>query len=563
VSDKVEFLRNLNIFRELDDEALEALAYITDEYEFGRGAVIAYQRDVADKLYIVRSGRLISEVYEGKILRDSPYTRHYHPKDFFQDVWLFSPRTHPATIRGGDDGRLLIIEQSSFLEYLAEFADIIPLLKLSDEAREEADKIQVAHPDDRRIRTLKLLPEEIIEFNERRSVLYLGFQIFWPLLLLVLAMLALWALTRFASSGANIAAAVLLVAGGLYVAFKVLDWLNDYFVITNKHLVHREFHLRRLSSHVVKVPLDQVQSVEVLKPNLLANLLNVGAARVTTASVTGVILFDYIDDPKEVEAILDRLRGRVLAMDYGRTQATMRATVEDHFQAKTPLVKVVDPEEEDDYEEEQDRPSLLQRLYRATQYRVEEGPVITYRKHFFTLVGHTWWVALLSLGFSLGGLFLISRNILSGLLILGWLLLLAVLGFWLIWRFEDWRNDIFQVTDRYVLDIDRMPFGFGESRKQAELANVQNITANRPGLLATIFNFGEVFIETAGASADITFERVADPYQIQSDLFKRREAVRSRQLFQEGEQRRKEYSVLLDVYQQAQEQGRLPRRTPP
>ncbi len=143
-------------------------------------------------------------------------------------------------------------------------------------------------------------------------------------------------------------------------------------------------------------------------------------------------------------------------------------------------------------------------------------------------------------------------------LVLGFINLLVF-----IWRFEDWRNDTFQVTDRYVVDIDRAPFGFGESRKQAELGNVQNVNADRPGFFQTILNFGNVHIETAGASADITFEQVANPSRVQSDIFARREQYAQNQRIREGQQRRKEYAVFIDAFQQAVEQDRLPRRTPP
>jgi uncharacterized membrane protein YdbT with pleckstrin-like domain len=114
-----------------------------------------------------------------------------------------------------------------------------------------------------------------------------------------------------------------------------------------------------------------------------------------------------------------------------------------------------------------------------------------------------------------------------------------------------------------VIDIDRQPFGFGESRKQAELGNVQNVNADRPGFLNTIFNYGNVHIETAGASADITFEQVVNPSRVQSDVFQRREAFSQNQRIRDGQQRRKEYAVFIDAYQQATEQNRLPdRRTP-
>ena len=154
-----------------------------------------------------------------------------------------------------------------------------------------------------------------------------------------------------------------------------------------------------------------------------------------------------------------------------------------------------------------------------------------------------------------------SQFTLQNLLVIDVIVLLGLLA-WLTWQVEDWRNDTFQVNDRYVIDIDRKPFGFSESRKQAELSNVQNINSDRPNFWATVFNFGNVIIDTAGAQADIVFETVSNPNQVQSDIFKRRDQYRRQQAIKQGDQRRKEYAVLLDVYKQAEEQGRIPRRTP-
>ncbi len=134
--------------------------------------------------------------------------------------------------------------------------------------------------------------------------------------------------------------------------------------------------------------------------------------------------------------------------------------------------------------------------------------------------------------------------------------------FWLVWQVEDWRNDTFKLTDQFVIDIDRKPFGLSEARKQADLGNVQNVTANKPTFWATIFNYGDVHIETAGAIADIVFEQVSHPNRVQSEIFQRREQHKQRMKVNEGTQRRREYAVLMDVYQQAQEQNRIPRRTP-
>ncbi|MCA9960035.1 MAG: PH domain-containing protein, partial [Anaerolineales bacterium] len=344
-----------------------------------------------------------------------------------------------------------------------------------------------------------------------------------------------------------------------------LDWQNDYFVITNKHLVHREFDLRRFRTNLVKIPIDQIQSVEIDKPSFISNLFNFGTARVTTAAqgAAGVIRFDNIDDPSLVRDTLNRLSQRVKAMDAGREQAMMRESLEKHFAVQQPLQTVA----EESAGGAQPAPpplSFWESLRRAYRWRVEIGGVITYRKHFFVLLGAIAWpvfafVLILLVYFLLTRVLAFSGPILGGLLALA---ILVDLG-WFVWRFEDWRNDTFQVTDRLVIDIDRRPFGFGESRKQASLSNIQNVTADRPGLLQTIFNFGNVHVETAGAKSDITFENVASPSRIQSDIFQKLDQVRQAERVKEGAMRRKEYAVLLDVYTQATEQNRIPRRTPP
>jgi hypothetical protein len=269
-----------------------------------------------------------------------------------------------------------------------------------------------------------------------------------------------------------------------------------------------------------------------------------------------VLLFDYIERPERVQAIVGRLREQVRAVDAGRAQAAMRSSLEEYFQSAAPYRPIQESAEE---QEEFDAPraGFFSALRRAVGSRVVEGDVITYRKHFFSLLERIWRVALLSLAL-LAGTALVPWLPIAVVLLVLWL---GSLG-WLVWRFEDWRNDTFQLTNRYVIDIDRRPFGFGESRKQAQLDNIQNVDARRRGLFATIFNFGNVEIETAGATANIVFERIVNPSLVQSDIFQRREAYGRLKLVEEGARRRQEYAVLLDVYQQAQEQNRIPRRTP-
>jgi len=564
--EKADYLGELEIFAELSDEELAALARITNEYEFGDQATLAYQRDIAEEFFVVVEGRLfVRQVDQQGVVRES---RSYFPGDYFGDLWLFEARAHPATVQGVEPGRILTIKREDFMRFIEEYDEAVEYLSLSQEAQEVVDQMALSG-EEARPRNLSLTTEEQILFWERRSLWRLVIEIIlpvaafigWAIFILVYASLpSAWAALAILAPG-------LLAA--LVVVWRTLDWSNDYFAITTKHLVHHEYSLRRFQVVVVKIPLDQVQSVEIEKPSLLATILGVGAALVTTAAAAGSIRFDWIDDPQEVADIIHRQREQALEVDAGQTQAALRAALERHYQNEPAYRRVDvsedDLEDDDLFDDEMDVGDYvaelqdgLGRLGRIFATRLVDGDVITYRKHPFTLFVRTWWLWLLFWAAFAVAVWL--RDPVISLLLGG---LAFIIFLWLTWRYLDWRNDLFQVTNRYILDIDRLPLGFGESRKQAELGNVQNVNASRPGFFPTIFNFGNVDIETAGASPNIVFEKVSSPSRVQSDIFERRDAFLSRRRAADREQRRKEFAVMLDVYQQAQESGRIPRRTPP
>ena len=72
MTDKREFLAELPIFADLSTAALDAVARITREYAFEDDAIIAYQRDLASRLYIVKEGRLFARSLDDNgIARDT------------------------------------------------------------------------------------------------------------------------------------------------------------------------------------------------------------------------------------------------------------------------------------------------------------------------------------------------------------------------------------------------------------------------------------------------------------------------------------------------------------
>ncbi len=567
----LDFLEQLPIFANLTAEELEELAVICQIYEFDEGAVIAYQRDVADSMFMVQDGRLYAQRLDKRgVVRES---HQYFPNNYFGESWLFTAQTHPATITAASNGRLVVITSQDFLKFLVAHPQILENLEpeedsdpptgLSPEGWEEAQKVKGRA--DRKSSAVDLLPDELVEYQARRSRWYLLLSLFWPMLGLIVlpsllyTLLASWELL---SNTANLAIASFVAFIFLvFVAFQFLDWYNDYFIITNKHLIHHEFNLRNFRISINKIPIKQIQGVEILKPTLIANIFKIGSARVTTSAQTGAILFDNIDDPSLVQKALNNLTSRVKALNEGEAQAIMRQSLESHFEIPPPLREYADAEEKKAAPAAP--PSVGQRLKNQLVWRVVEGNTITYRKHIFILVLQVWlpafvFLVLTGLGYLLARYTHVNDSIIA--LFTG-IAVLIILG-WFIWNFENWRNDTFQVSDKFVVDIDRKPFGFGESRKQAAITNIQNVNANRPGLLPSIFNYGFVNIETAGVDTNITFEYVPHPSQIQADIFQKLELNQQQQRKQQGADRREEYAVLLDVWRQAEEQKRIPKRTP-
>jgi uncharacterized membrane protein YdbT with pleckstrin-like domain len=581
VTTKFEFLANHEVFSGLSDEQLLALSQLAQEYAFNQKSVLAYQRDVADGMVLVRDGRLYARAINDQGVTRADENRHYDAGDYFGAEWLFDVGTHPATVFGSVNGHVLILRGADFRQFLRAYPDAIQRLKpvlnpdgtyhsgLPLQAWEVADKLPLVERRTR-IGPIRLMDDEVVEYYSRRSPIFLLESLLIPAFALVLLpMLAYFLIpddTLVLQVLRWIAILLPVTLLLILIVLRLLDWRNDYFVITNKHISHREFELRTFRTQLNKVPISQVQSVAVLKPSFTANLFNIGSVRITTASNVGTIVFDGIDDPSEVEDVLNRLSRHVKEMDAAVAQTNMRQSVERHFALDAELQAL--PGDEDLLANEnllvlEPESGIFESFNRLFDWRIEDGNVITYRRNYLILLREIVPPLLVSFAELVAAALVVAYLGIGGPLFYSAVAILVLVDLmWLLWRYEDWRNDMFQLTDRDVIDIDRKPFGFGESRKQAPLENIQNVRAERPGFFATLFDYGDVFIETAGADANITFDRVPRPSQVLSDIFARLEEYREGQRTRDGDVRRQEYAVLLDVYKQELERGRIPQRLP-
>lgn len=89
---------------------------------------------------------------------------------------------------------------------------------------------------------------------------------------------------------------------------------------------------------------------------------------------------------------------------------------------------------------------------------------------------------------------------------------LATFGFALA-SFIGWFFNIYIVTNERIVDIDFFYLLY-KKFSEAELTKIQDINYTSGGILAAIFNYGDVVVETAGELPNIDFESIPYPEKV-------------------------------------------------
>src|SRR5438105_1090571 len=92
----------------------------------------------------------------------------------------------------------------------------------------------------------------------------------------------------------------------------------------------------------------------------------------------------------------------------------------------------------------------------------------------------------------------------SWALLLGWAGVVALLALWIAYVALAWSDQWIALTTRRVIIMDKVLF-LRETRREAPVLKVQNVTAEYPNVFGTTFDFGNVRIDTAGVGV-LTFE---------------------------------------------------------
>ena len=517
------------LFRGLTEPELEQIAGRLHDYLLPANQLLYGAGDRAENFYLVAGGLLLNqEIREGRRVGEATL----ETGDSFGAGALLSGSVREAAVSALQDSHLIYMTRKDFNWMLQQYPQVAAGLRHYSVGKHLKGEVDFDWLEE----------GETIHYVARKHVGYLWYLLTRSMGLAILGMLAfLFAIN--ASSGAQFywvsGGGLLLFAAVGWGIWEFLDWRNDFYIVTNLRVVWLEQVLLRSSSRT-EAPLANIQSVNV-QSSLMGRLLGFGDVHVRT--YTGTVKMPSVGDPMNTKNLIEDYAARTKKENRQAKHESIRQAVRETLGYSAtaanpsplrPLLQLVDNEG-----------------FSLFKTRTIEGDTITYHKHWFTLVSSL----LLPIAIFIAALILLPK-IFQGLPDsgLGWLVaLIAAVGpiAWGTYRILDWQNDIYILTPESLIDTEKKPLG-SEITKSAPLANVLSLENHKVGLLGLLLNFGVVRINVGDTALD--FENVANPVQVQQDIFARMEALKVKQEQGQVEDEKRRMTEWLRVYEQ--ERGR-------
>lgn len=527
-------LHRIHLFHQLNQDQLSALAKTITLSEFQPGDYIYKEDTSAESLFFVYQG----EVNVG--IESLPAQKPLWvltEDDYFGEDVLKEEHLRRTYAKASKPTILLAISRSDLFNLLEENIRLLPSFRLIENSYERLIRQEPSW----------IKPEEATRFISRSSPAFMLFHISLPLIWISVSLvLGIWfyfqtdlsVLILFPLTGA------LFFFGAAWLIWNLVDWSNDYFLITKRRVVFLEKVLLLYESRQ-ETPLAAIISISK-QTSLLGRIF--GFSKIAIRTYTGVLFFKYIAYPDAVIQLLTEQWER----------AKRQLSLEDREEMEILLRQKIIPDESGTEPEPQladfsgsttiKNGWLINLLAAFFGMRAEDEHIITYRTHWFILMRKIGLPSLMLV------IFLSFLSFLPGFSSPGWItnpLLLLTTGLSIIsalcwiYQFVDWRNDCYLITKDSLVDINRKPLGL-EDRRTAPIKNIQTVEYKRNGIMGILLNFGTVFIRIG--DTEFTFDNVHNPSLVQKEIFDRYNTLMSLEKKKQLQAERKRMAAWMEAY---------------
>ena len=484
IGQRVEFLQNVQIFNELNDQDLAVIADRLKLVAYPAGTAIFSAGEDGDNLYFLLSGIVcISQTDEDSVAQSERLV--IDVGDTFGEDALYFKRERWETATATNDVQLYYINEDEFEWVRDTFPQVEPYLAVFTRTHEISSRLKITW----------LGQGEHINLITRRHPIRLFGEAIGILFSIALVITVLLGLTYFIKGLEDFISILWYIGlgytilGFVAILWAVMEWRNDYFIVTNVRVVWRERILFRGTSRQ-ETPLRTIQSLNIQTGSFIARALKVGDLIVRTFNSEL-----RMTDVRAPEQMRDLIHGFILR-SRNRSQRDLldeiRRTIRQRLNIESG---------ETQSEESEPLPPLVTKKYgrfALFKTRTVENGTITYHKHwtiFFRnaiLPNILFIISLFSFLFL--SVYFVFSEFAGRVLILGGLLFITFFSFlWWLYEYEDWRNDLYRVTKDLIIDRDKKPFG-KESFRSAPIKNIQSLGHKVPNIFVLIFNVGNVDI---------------------------------------------------------------------
>jgi uncharacterized membrane protein YdbT with pleckstrin-like domain len=539
------FLNRIHLFHDLKEEELAAIADKLQEASYPAGSVIFQEGKKPESFYLIYEGTIrITRKHDRKDIQLALLVKD----DYFGEIGLIAKRPRSGTATALMDSSLLVMPREDFQKFYKGIPQLRLNFDLALRSRYLARKLQFNW----------LRPDEVIYFLARKHPIVLYLRLIWPVFGIFVPLLLFYAWFTIASSWiVAIAGFLSLIAIALWTIWYILDWRNDYYIVTNHRVVWLEKVIAIYESRQ-ESPLNTILSVAV-QTTWLGRILDYGDVIVRTW--VGRIPFNEVSHPEQAQHMIEEYWQRTKEQAVGTEKEEMKNALRRRLGIPVPPKPPPVIPVEKASEPKKERRSLLRLLASGTlKLRYEAGESVFYRKHWFVLIQQAllpllgiiaafilfvWRQVLLFQSPEEALLQIVDGALTVDVYSLAILIVLVPLFGWLIYEVIDWSNDQYQVTPEQIVDLDKKPLGT-QSRNAAQLENILGTEYQRIGILGQIFNYGTVYITVGGSK--LAFENVVDPASVQSDIDRRREQRQSKQVAAKVAAERERMAEWLATY---------------
>lgn len=529
-SEVLDIFRQSHIFHSLTDTQIETVIDRVEAFLYDENQVLFDHGGPSDSLYFVVSGRV-------QIIRkrkSAEETAILEARDYFGEESL---ATNPVQRR---------VKAVALSELIVLRLAQPVIEKLREEFPQLALPMRVVVSSYLLTMELKMewrAPREVVHFISRRHWIFLILKLIPALLIggLFSGVGVYLSVVVFPQSNLPvILLGVILFLLLLWLGWLVLDWSNDYAVVTNRRVVKLEKVLLIYESRQ-EVPLDAILADD-LKTDQFGRMLDYGSIMVRT--YTGVMVLDRLSHPQMIINLINEVRGRKKVKRRSQQIDEIDRTIRSRIEQEPEEKKVPGDADVPVHFKAGGLQEFMSKLFLL---RYEENGNIVYRTHWYLLIKRTG-IPLLAAFFLLAAVILIWFNIIPFGAQVGTLLFL-ILGpavfIWLVYQYVDWRNDRYIITPELIIDVFKKPLGT-EEKKSAPLRNILSIDYERKNLLALILNFGTVFVRVGEST--FTFNNVVNPAEVQREIFQSFMSLKQRDEARQEQERSDQMADWIERY---------------